>query len=133
MPPPARAPGRRRSRHRAAERSRVASWWSPPRHLGTRADLLESRRGPDSSPASLANVPTCRRLRGVRILSRRKEDLMDRRSRWLALGLLPHALAPVLVTKIVSTPLRLGGATLSLTGAFVSILPLVGNPVDKSL
>src|SRR5437867_8686419 len=41
----------------------------------------------------------------------RKEDSMDRLSRWLALALVPHALTPVLLTKIVSTPLRLGGAT----------------------
>ena len=29
--------------------------------------------------------------------------------------------------------MRLGGATLSLTGAFVSILPLVGYQVDETL
>ncbi|TMB05002.1 MAG: hypothetical protein E6J70_02990 [Deltaproteobacteria bacterium] len=58
---------------------------------------------------------------------------MKRLGRWLALGLVSHSLTPVLLTKLASTPMRLGGATLSLTGAFVSILPLVGNQVDETL
>ena len=58
---------------------------------------------------------------------------MKRLCRWLALGLVSSSLTPVILTKLVSTPMRLGGATLSLTGAFVSILPFVGNSVDEQL
>ena len=58
---------------------------------------------------------------------------MKRRGRWLALGLVSSSLTPVLLTKLVSTLMRIGGATLSLTGAFISILPFVGNPVDEKL
>jgi len=58
---------------------------------------------------------------------------MTRLGRWLALGLVSSSLTPVILTKVVSTPMRLGGATLCLTGAFVSILPFVGNSVDEQL
>ena len=54
-------------------------------------------------------------------------------ARSLALALLACGLSGCVLTKLMTTPMRLGGATLVLGGAMVSIAPVVGNPANDAL
>jgi len=54
-------------------------------------------------------------------------------ARSLALALLAWCLSGCVLTKLMTTPMRLGGATLCLGGAVVSIAPVVGNPANDAL
>jgi hypothetical protein len=47
--------------------------------------------------------------------------------------LLIHAWVLVLLTKFVSVPMRLCGATLDVGGAFISVFPVVGNFANMGL
>ncbi|TMA67391.1 MAG: hypothetical protein E6J69_09490 [Deltaproteobacteria bacterium] len=54
-------------------------------------------------------------------------------ARPLGIALLACCLSGCVLTKFVTTPMRLGGATLCLGGAVVSIAPVVGNPANAAL
>lgn len=53
-------------------------------------------------------------------------------SRLTALALLVTALSGCFLTKIVTTPMRLVGSAGTVVGSALSILPLVGNPINDS-
>ena len=53
--------------------------------------------------------------------------------RSLALALLACGLSGCVVTKLITTPMRLAGSTLVVGGAIVSIAPIVGNPANDAL
>ncbi len=54
-------------------------------------------------------------------------------ARSLALALLACGPSGCVLTKLMTTPMRLGGATLVLGGAMISIAPVVGNPAKDVL
>ncbi len=54
-------------------------------------------------------------------------------ARLLALVSLACCASGCVVTKLLTMPMRLGGATLCLGGAVVSIAPVVGNPANDAL
>jgi hypothetical protein len=54
-------------------------------------------------------------------------------ARLLTLALLACALSGCVLTKLMTTPMRLGGAMLDVGGAVVSIAPVVGNPAKDAL
>lgn len=37
------------------------------------------------------------------------------------------------LTKLVTMPMRVGGALLSVGGAVISVVPVVGDPIDEAL
>ena len=49
------------------------------------------------------------------------------------LALLASMLSGCFLTKLVSTPMRLVGATASVAGAALSVIPVVGNEADAAL
>jgi len=53
--------------------------------------------------------------------------------RLLVLALLACCTSGCVLTKLLTTPMRLGGATLCLGGAVVNIAPVVGNPANDAL
>jgi len=53
--------------------------------------------------------------------------------RSLGLALLACCMSGCVLTKLATTPMRIGGATLCLGGAVVSIAPVVGNPANAAL
>lgn len=46
---------------------------------------------------------------------------------------LATSLSGCFLTKLVTMPMRVGGALLSLAGAVVSVVPVVGDGVDEAL
>ena len=48
-------------------------------------------------------------------------------------AILAASLSGCFLTKLVTMPMRVGGALLSLTGAVVSVVPVVGDSVDEAL
>lgn len=54
-------------------------------------------------------------------------------SRIAILALLASLLSGCFLTKLVTTPMRLVGATASVAGAALSIIPVVGNEADAAL
>lgn len=54
-------------------------------------------------------------------------------SRAVLVGLLACVLSGCFLTKIVTTPMRVVGASASMMGAVVSVVPVVGNRADKAL
>ncbi len=54
-------------------------------------------------------------------------------ARSLALALLACGLSGCVLTKLMTTPMRLAGSTLVVGGAVVSIAPVVGNPAKDVL
>lgn len=54
-------------------------------------------------------------------------------SRFAVLVLLASLLSGCFLTKLVSTPMRIMGAGISVVGAAVSIVPVVGNSADATL
>ena len=53
--------------------------------------------------------------------------------RLLVLVLLACCTSGCVLTKLLTTPMRLGGATLCFGGAIVSIVPVAGNPANDAL
>ena len=53
--------------------------------------------------------------------------------RLLVLALLAWSVSGCVLTKFVTTPMRLGGATLCFGGAVVSFVPVAGNPANEAL
>ena len=53
--------------------------------------------------------------------------------RIVVLALLASLLSGCFLTKLVSTPMRLVGATASVAGAALSVIPVVGNEMDAAL
>ncbi len=49
------------------------------------------------------------------------------------IGLLSVALSGCVLTKLVSMPLRVTGSLLSVGGAVISVVPVVGNSIDEAL
>lgn len=58
---------------------------------------------------------------------------MKQISRMAILAVLASLLSGCFLTKIVSTPMRVVGATASVAGAALSIFPVVGNEADAAL
>ncbi|MEE4251676.1 MAG: DUF6726 family protein [Alcanivoracaceae bacterium] len=54
-------------------------------------------------------------------------------TRIAALALIASMLSGCFLTKLVSTPMRLVGATAAVAGAALSIVPVVGNEADAAL
>ena len=54
-------------------------------------------------------------------------------TRITVLALLASLLSGCFLTKLVSTPMRLVGATASVAGAALSVIPVVGNEMDAAL
>lgn len=54
-------------------------------------------------------------------------------SRVVVLALLASLLSGCFLTKLVTVPMRVVGSAVSLTGAVVSIVPVVGNTADSTL
>lgn len=54
-------------------------------------------------------------------------------SRVVVLALLASLLSGCFLTKLVTVPMRVVGSAISLTGAVVSIVPVVGNTADATL
>ncbi|MEL0028073.1 MAG: DUF6726 family protein [Perlucidibaca sp.] len=54
-------------------------------------------------------------------------------ARLVVVTALAASLSGCFLTKLVTTPMRVGGALLSLTGAVVSVVPVVGDGVDEAL
>ncbi|MDF1630328.1 MAG: hypothetical protein P1U78_11070 [Alcanivoracaceae bacterium] len=54
-------------------------------------------------------------------------------TRIAVLALLASLLSGCFLTKLASTPMRLVGATASVAGAALSIIPVVGNEADAAL
>jgi len=54
-------------------------------------------------------------------------------TRLAVLALITSMLSGCFLTKLVSTPMRLVGATASVAGAAISIIPVVGNEADAAL
>jgi len=46
---------------------------------------------------------------------------------------LASSLSGCLLTKLVTMPMRVVGASASLVGAFISVVPVVGDSVDEAL
>ena len=53
--------------------------------------------------------------------------------RLAVVGLLAATLSGCFLTKLVATPMRLGGAAGSVVGAVLSIIPVAGNAADEAL
>lgn len=53
--------------------------------------------------------------------------------RLVVLVVLVSSLSGCFLTKLVTMPMRVGGALLAVTGAVVSIVPVVGNSIDEAL
>lgn len=58
---------------------------------------------------------------------------MKQISRVAVLAVLASMLSGCFLTKLVSTPMRVVGATASVAGSALSILPVVGNEADAAL
>lgn len=58
---------------------------------------------------------------------------MKQISRIAVLAVLASLLSGCFLTKLVSTPMRVVGATASVAGSALSILPVVGNEADAAL
>ena len=54
-------------------------------------------------------------------------------ARLVVVAMLAWSVSGCVLTKFVTTPMRLGGATLCFGGAIASIAPLVGNPANDAL
>ena len=54
-------------------------------------------------------------------------------ARLLVLTALACGASGCVLTKLLTTPMRLGGATLCVGGAVVSIAPVIGNPANDAL
>ena len=54
-------------------------------------------------------------------------------TRVAVLAVLASLLSGCLFTKLVTVPMRVVGSAVSLTGAIVSIVPVVGNTADAAL
>ena len=53
--------------------------------------------------------------------------------RLVALAVLVSSLSGCFLTKIATMPMRVGGSLLSVVGAVVSVVPVVGDGVDEAL
>lgn len=53
--------------------------------------------------------------------------------RLVVLVVLVSSLSGCFLTKLVTMPMRVGGALLAVTGAVVSIVPVVGDSIDEAL
>ena len=53
--------------------------------------------------------------------------------RLVVLAILVSSLSGCFLTKLVTMPMRVGGALLAVTGAVVSVVPIVGDGVDEAL
>lgn len=58
---------------------------------------------------------------------------MKQISRMAILAVLASLLSGCFLTKLVSTPMRVVGATASVAGSALSIFPVVGNEADAAL
>lgn len=54
-------------------------------------------------------------------------------TRVVVIALLASMLGGCLFTKLVTVPMRVVGSAVSMTGAVVSIVPVVGNTADSTL
>ncbi len=54
-------------------------------------------------------------------------------TRIAVLAVLASLLSGCLLTKLVTVPMRVVGSAVSLTGAVVSVVPVVGNSADATL
>ncbi len=54
-------------------------------------------------------------------------------TRAVVLALMATLLSGCFLTKLVTVPMRVVGSAVSLTGALVSIVPVVGNTADAAL
>ena len=53
--------------------------------------------------------------------------------RLVVLAVLVSSLSGCFLTKLVTMPMRVGGSLLSVVGAAVSVVPVVGDSVDEAL
>lgn len=53
--------------------------------------------------------------------------------RLVVLAVLVSSLSGCFLTKLVTMPMRVGGSLLSVVGAVVSVVPVVGDSVDEAL
>ncbi len=53
--------------------------------------------------------------------------------RLVVLAVLVSSLSGCFLTKIVTMPMRVGGSLLSVVGAVVSVVPVVGDGIDEAL
>jgi hypothetical protein len=60
-------------------------------------------------------------------------DMRSMMTRVAVLALLASMLSGCLLTKLVTVPMRVVGSAVAVTGAVVSIVPVVGNTADASL
>lgn len=58
---------------------------------------------------------------------------MKTMTRVALLAVLASTLSGCFLTKIVTTPMRVGGAAVSTVGAVLSIVPVAGNTADAAL
>ena len=53
--------------------------------------------------------------------------------RLVVLAILVSSLSGCFLTKLATMPMRVGGALLAVTGAVVSVVPIVGDGIDEAL